>query len=189
MGDVQNTDIRAPLDVLQVGPRVLNLPNIDERTLSWVYPLAGEFLAYRAAAWRTAAVSINGATIDVRDDGSVVGITQDATVYQVAADGRFYTAIRIAIAGGAVDPMPVVVSQLVIPPGGGVQGYRLSTLSIANPGEACVGPIYVPPGQVLQVQNQANGGAGDTMTVFALGALNARGTPAILTPGRTVSQV
>lgn len=184
MVSIQETDIRAGLDLLEVDPPNTNLPSLDERQLAWVYPVPEEFIALSPIAVRSDAVSINGTGVIIRDDGLGSGtLTFDlGTQAEIASEGRYYSGIEIALAGGTVNPIEIRGRWLVVPPGGGTVGYRAFTISVPNPGEMMLGPWYLPPRVILEVQNLTNGGAGDTMTFRGFGYSQPRGTSVPMIP-------
>ena len=186
MANVQQTNVRQYLDVLQLAPPSTVLPNIDEERITFVWPAAPEFLGAEFFAWRVDAADINGNVVTIDDVGG--GGNTDPT-YDRGQDrgvlyGRYYQSINVTLAGGTVSPIVVALRIRVIGDDGVVRGYEFANESLANPNEVNVGPIWIPPGfGALRITNVAVGGAGDTMTVRAIGQAVPEGMPPAILPG------
>lgn len=182
--NIQNTQIRAPLDILDGSPPNTEMPVLDEKTLSWVYAVEGAFISQDFTAWRTAQISIDTANVSILDDGSGETITIDqGGNLAIADEGRYYQSIACILRNGTVTPIEMAVDLRVTNPAGGVQGYHQSVVSQASPTRIVYGPIYAPPQFVLEVRNITQGGLGDTLQVFAFALVHTRGNPVAMVPG------
>lgn len=183
MVDIQQTNIRRAVDLLTPSPPNTYMPRMDERALHFTYPVSPEFLTVNPVLLYTAATSINGTLLQMRDDGT--GTLAPAFYgddIEVATEGRFYQVVAITLAGGTVNPIQCLVGIGMVDPGGTFRNFVIHRADVANPGYHFLSSVYVPPGMVLAVQTTAAGGAGDTLTVHALGLKHVIGTPIQMLP-------
>jgi len=182
--NIQDVNIRAGLDVLEVSPPNTNLPRLDETDLKWVYPVSPEFMPQGRIAFRSAAISINAANVAFDDDNSTTNVTFDdefgAPV--IATTGRSYIGIRVVYAGGAVTPIETVLQLQFTDPAGTNRTYIVTGQNVTNPGEGFFGPFWAPPGVVMSLTNVTQGGVGDTIAVQCYGNRHLVGTPVPFPP-------
>lgn len=185
MVNIQQTNIRAGLDVLIPSPPNIELPSLDEKTLHWVYPVSAEFMAQEPVAFRTAATSINAANVVMQDDGgggSAALIFDVGNPQPVATQGRFYTTVSVILAGAATTPITLQYTIQYIDAAGVAQAYPVIQVSATNPGTQLPHAIYVPPTAVLRVRNATQGGVGDTIQFNMSGFTHPAGTPVSMLP-------
>ena len=178
MIDIQETNIRSGLDILEASPPNTSLPRLDERSMTWVYPTFPQWIDPQPFVWRTAAIDINGAQAAVDDDDTATALVLDrGDQRRIATQGACYYSMQINLGGGTVTPILFQVSMVVVDLTGVKRAIALVFADVANPGKATVGPIYVPPGAVLRVANFDVGGAGDTFNLAAYSLINEIGNP------------
>ena len=186
MSNVQQTNIRAYTDVLQPAPPSTSLPNIDTDRITWVWPASPEFLGAEWFAWRVDSADINGNVVTIDDVGGAGNTdpTYDRGQDRGVLFGRYYQSINIILSGGTVSPIVIGLRIRVIGADGVVRGYEFANESTVNPNEVNIGPIWVPPGfGAVRITNVAVGGAGDTMSVRAIGQAVPAGMPPAILPG------
>lgn len=172
MSDTQSPEIVNVLERLVLGDRSTDQPFIDETRLSAVFNIDPGWLGVRPKLWYVTN-SINGASVTVEDTDT--GFTE----YPIAAEEpvsaqnqRYYQSILVHLYGGAVSPIDI---QFFLAVGGIV--CQLFTVQSANPSHYTYGPFYVPPGAVLRMRNNTNGGVGDNMAIYAVGFQAKPGVP------------
>jgi hypothetical protein len=181
---IQNPQIRSVLDLLEASPPNSDMPLLDNKTLNWVYPVSPEFLNPDPVFWRLGPTSIDGTNINVLDNNNgVTTLTFDqGGPPRIATEGRYYQSIEIRLAGGTVGTIGISISSRVTSDTGAIVAYLDRLIDMANPGRLVLGPIYCPPQVVLQITNETQGGAGDTLDVFAHGLIQPIGTPTPMIP-------
>lgn len=179
MLNVQQTDIRGVIDKLDTSPPNTNLPNLDEKTLSWVYPLDPAWIVPGFFGFETNTFDIGGGNALFVDAGNAPGANViPAPVYGGAPNARqsrSYFHLRVRFQGGITNPISGAVQIGFV----GTAAFTVALFSITNPGELWIGPVLVAPTTQLRILN-TSGVAGDTITIQGFGARADAGVPLIL---------
>jgi hypothetical protein len=173
---IQTPDSIHVLEQLQPADTNLELPTFDPSTLIPVYPSDPGWIRQGWIAGTSSSFSINSTSVDIFDtEPSDFTIRYDATQQQAFDIGRNrqYSLINIIVGGGTISPITVELGLDLI----GVTTFRNVIRSVPNPGRLMLGPIFVPIGWRLFIQNITQGGAGDTLTATILGIQARSGVP------------
>lgn len=176
MPAVQNTNIRATMEKLEVAPPSADLPQVDPKQLVWTVNTDPAWLGLMPIAIRAGNVDINGASATLVDNGSGVALTSDQNPIVVGTQGRYYQAIRIQLNGASVSPILIGIGSRYLDPNGTLRDYYHLIEDMTNPSQIVFGPLYVPPLVLMFAQTFVNGGAGDTVTFAANGLSHEIGT-------------
>tara|TARA_Y100000310_G_C20650172_1_gene798957 strand:- start:336 stop:893 length:558 start_codon:yes stop_codon:yes gene_type:complete len=176
--DIQNTNIRAPLDVLDPAPPNTNLPRLDERTIVWTLPIRQEFVAQRPKLLSFNGIDLNGATASIGDTDTPTVQAPVAGVDDVTDNMQRIWNVHCQLANGTVNPIRIQVSMGAPT----IATFPMATASVANPGSVRFGPVYIPNGFGIRVTTLDNGGAGDTLDVDMIGFLAIAGAPLPIFP-------
>lgn len=186
MVSIQNTNIRATLDGLDVSPPNTNLPSLDEKTISWVLNLDPAWMVPGFFGLSTNNFDIGGGQAIFLDDNGagtnvipvvLYGDRNRAGVLPVnARQARAYQSILVAIAGGVTNPLRISMQVQIL---GGANNILQATVDVPNPGQVQLGPLIVPPTTQLRIVSQT-GGALDTIRITAIGVKAEPGAPLMI---------
>jgi len=172
--NIQATEVRGGLDVLDVSPPNTDLPSIDEKTINWVLNLDPGFISPNWFFTFTAALSINGAVqavaLDTPGDWATAYHIRNGDV-AIDDNEQQYVIGGAELRGGATTPIQVIMGVRVEPIGLLAIARGLMT----NPGFYTWGPFFCPSGAGFEMSTTVNGGVGDTVTFRAYGVTGTNG--------------
>lgn len=168
-----NTGIQSPhipnaFDPLDLADLSVNAGTIDPELLQAVYAVSGEMIGLDSII-----SSLGSQTLGAWRTWTDAGATLNAANAPDISMNRWYTSIAVRLSGGVTANIDYQVSYEV-PPGG---AYRVLVGTCANAGDSGVYGVFVPAGQTLQIKNNTNGNAGDTMNVEITGVQAKPGAP------------
>ena len=179
----KSTEIRATtaFDPLKLTDLSVNNAQVDAELLTAVYPVEAAWVGMQPLISRGDAVSINGTSATISDTSCNTHIRPD-TGPPLEENNRYYTAISLQLDGtGTVNPIKVrVLIQ------SGTSANEVYAVSATNPARTFIGPLFVPAGTTLNVNNTVNGGSGVTMGISLYGWQAGPGVPLPLTPSPAV---
>jgi hypothetical protein len=184
---IQTPDVINTLEQLNLADASLELPAINPADLNAVYPIEAGWVRKGDIAWNTATISLNGLIYTATDlVDSIIRYDAEQQGAILVGRNRFYSYIVLEVDGGTVNPLEFTL-KTNIP---GVLNIVMAQVSIPNPGAVAIGPIFIPAGLVLAINNSVNGGAGDTVNISCLGVQAPPGVPIpLMPPPRTLFKI
>lgn len=164
----QNPNVVNIWDPLSLDNLAPNLPQVGTDAISPVFPVPAEWLDV-PMIYGTYTVSLNGATASV-DMSDLTEILESPNIDQT--QNQIWHSIFMKITGGTVSPIICTASYT-----DGTTAQPIVQTNVTNTGFLQITGLFSPNNIDIRLGTATNGGAGDTLQVFAAGIQQKAGVP------------